>query len=73
MLTPDQRRELSGVALLGLGAILAVLLLIPGGGSVAGPLHDGFFTVLGVGAWLVAAGFGVTGGACCRATSGAAA
>jgi S-DNA-T family DNA segregation ATPase FtsK/SpoIIIE len=61
MLTPDQRRELSGVALLGLGAVLAVLLLIPGGGSVAGPVHDGFFTVLGVGAWLVAVGFAVTG------------
>ncbi len=61
LLTPDQRRELSGVAFLGFGAILAVLLLIPGGGSVAGPVHDGFFTVLGVGAWLVAAGFMVTG------------
>ena len=61
MLTADQRRELSGVALLGLGAVLAVLLLIPGGGSVAGPVHDGFFTALGVGAWLVAAGFAVTG------------
>jgi S-DNA-T family DNA segregation ATPase FtsK/SpoIIIE len=61
MLTPDQRRELSGVALLGLGAVLAVLLLIPGGGSVAGPVHDAFFTVLGLGAWLVAAGFAVTG------------
>jgi S-DNA-T family DNA segregation ATPase FtsK/SpoIIIE len=61
MLTADQRRELSGVALLGAGAVLAVLLLIPGGGTIAGPVHDGFFTVLGVGAWLVAVGFGVTG------------
>ena len=49
------------MALLGAGAVLAVLLLIPGGGTIAGPVHDGFFTVLGVGAWLVAAGFGVTG------------
>ena len=61
MLTADQRRELSGVALVGAGAVLAVLLLIPGGGSIAGPVHDGFFAALGVGAWLVAAGFGVTG------------
>ncbi|HWF57637.1 MAG TPA: DNA translocase FtsK 4TM domain-containing protein [Candidatus Dormibacteraeota bacterium] len=49
------------MALLGAGAVLAVLLFIPGGGSVAGPIHDGFFTVLGVGAWLIAAGLGVTG------------
>ncbi|HEY8675560.1 MAG TPA: DNA translocase FtsK [Candidatus Dormibacteraeota bacterium] len=61
MLTAAQRRELSGVALVGAGAVLAVLLLIPGGGSIAGPVHDGFFAALGVGAWLVAAGFGVTG------------
>jgi DNA segregation ATPase FtsK/SpoIIIE-like protein len=61
MLSNDQRRELSGVALVGAGAVLAVLLLIPGGGSIAGPLHDGLFRFLGVGAWLLAAGFGVTG------------
>jgi DNA segregation ATPase FtsK/SpoIIIE-like protein len=61
MLSNDQRRELSGVALVGAGAVLAVLLLIPGGGSIAGPIHDGLFTFLGVGAWLLAAGFGVTG------------
>jgi S-DNA-T family DNA segregation ATPase FtsK/SpoIIIE len=61
MLTPDQRRELSGVGLMGAGAVLAVLLVLPGGGSVAGPVHDGFFTVLGTGAWLVALGLAVTG------------
>jgi S-DNA-T family DNA segregation ATPase FtsK/SpoIIIE len=61
MLSNDQRRELSGVALVGAGAVLAVLLLIPGGGSIAGPIHDGLFRFLGVGAWLLAAGFGVTG------------
>jgi DNA segregation ATPase FtsK/SpoIIIE-like protein len=61
MLSNDQRRELSGVALVGAGAVLAVLLLIPGGGSIAGPIHDGLFRLLGVGAWLLAAGFGVTG------------
>jgi hypothetical protein len=61
LLTADQRRELSGVGLLGAGAVLAVVLLIPGGGSVAGPVHDAVFTALGVGAWLVAAGLAVTG------------
>ena len=61
ILTPDQRRELSGIGLLGAGAVLAVLLLLPGGGSLAGPVHDGFFSLLGVGAWLAAAALGVTG------------
>jgi DNA segregation ATPase FtsK/SpoIIIE, S-DNA-T family len=61
VLTPDQRRELSGVGLVGVGVVLAVLLLIPGGGSIAGPVHDRFFTALGAGAWLVAAGLMVTG------------
>jgi DNA segregation ATPase FtsK/SpoIIIE-like protein len=61
MLSNDQRRELSGVALVGAGAVLAVLLLIPGGGSIAGPVHDSLFRFLGVGAWLLGAGFGVTG------------
>jgi DNA segregation ATPase FtsK/SpoIIIE, S-DNA-T family len=61
LFTADQRRELSGVGLLGAGAVLAVVLLIPGGGSVAGPVRDAFFTALGVGAWLAAAGLGVTG------------
>jgi DNA segregation ATPase FtsK/SpoIIIE-like protein len=61
MLTPDQRRELSGVGFLGAGAVLAVLLLLPGGGSLAGPVHDGLFRFLGVGAWLMALGLAVTG------------
>ncbi|HEX4579612.1 MAG TPA: hypothetical protein VH498_06380, partial [Candidatus Dormibacteraeota bacterium] len=61
ILTPDQRRELSGVALVGVGVVLGVVLLIPGGGSIAGPVHDRFFTTLGAGAWLVAAGLVVTG------------
>ena len=61
ILTPEQRRELSGVGLVGLGVVLAVVLLIPGGGSVAGPVHDRFFIALGAGAWLVAAGLMVTG------------
>ncbi|MBJ7609698.1 MAG: DNA translocase FtsK [Candidatus Dormibacteraeota bacterium] len=62
ILTPDQRRELSGVALAGAGFVLAVVLLLPGGGSIAKPVHDGLLAVLGTGAWLVAAGLGVTGG-----------
>jgi hypothetical protein len=41
--------------------VLAVVLLIPGGGSVAGPVHDAVFSALGVGAWLVAVGLAVTG------------
>jgi DNA segregation ATPase FtsK/SpoIIIE-like protein len=41
--------------------VLAVLLILPGGGSIAGPVHDQFFTVLGAGAWLVAAALCVTG------------
>ncbi|HEY7927934.1 MAG TPA: DNA translocase FtsK 4TM domain-containing protein [Candidatus Dormibacteraeota bacterium] len=61
ILTPEQRRELSGVGLVGAGVVLGVLLLIPGGGSIAGPVHDRFFTTLGAGAWLVAAGLVVTG------------
>jgi DNA segregation ATPase FtsK/SpoIIIE, S-DNA-T family len=61
VLTPEQRRELSGVGLVGVGVVLAVVLLIPGGGSIAGPLHDRLFTSLGAGAWLVAAGLVVTG------------
>ncbi len=61
MLSADQRRELSGLGLLGAGVILAVLLVIPGGGSVAGPVHDDLLRALGVGAWLVAAGLCVTG------------
>ena len=49
------------MGLVGVGAVLAVLLLMPGGGSLAGPVHDAFFTALGIGAWLVAAGLVVTG------------
>ncbi|MHB8718179.1 MAG: DNA translocase FtsK [Candidatus Dormibacteria bacterium] len=61
LLTPDQHRELSGVALVGAGAVLGVLLLLPGGGSIAGPVHNALFAVLGGGAWLVAAALALTG------------
>ncbi|MFN2452325.1 MAG: DNA translocase FtsK 4TM domain-containing protein [Candidatus Dormibacteria bacterium] len=61
MLTPDQQREVSGVVALGLGLILGVVLALPGGGSIAAPLHDGLFNLLGAGAWLLAVGLIVTG------------
>src|SRR5438132_11920747 len=52
LLSGDQRRELSGVAVIGLGVIIAAILLIPGSGAAAGPVHNALFHVLGVGAWL---------------------
>ena len=55
LLTPDQRRELCGVAGIGVGVVLAAVLALPGGGSVAAPVHDSLFSWLGVGAWLIAA------------------
>jgi DNA segregation ATPase FtsK/SpoIIIE-like protein len=55
LLSPDQRRELCGVGGIGAGVVLAAVLALPGGGSVAAPLHDALFTWLGVGAWLLAA------------------
>ncbi len=61
LISADQRRELSGIGLVGLGLLLAVVLAIPGGGSIAGPVHDGLLGSLGVGAWVIAAGLIVTG------------
>ena len=61
LLSPDQRRELSGVALVGVGLLLAVVLAIPGGGSIARPVHDTLLGWLGVGAWMIAAGLVLTG------------
>ena len=61
LLSPDQRRELSGIALLGIGILLAVVLALPGGGSIAGPVHTALLGWLGIGAWLVAAGLLLTG------------
>ena len=62
LLSPDLKREISGVAAIGLGLIVAAVLLLPGGGAIAGPVHDALFTALGVGAWLTVAGLLVTGG-----------
>ena len=55
LLTPDQRRELCGVGGIGAGVVLAAVLALPGGGSIAAPAHDALFSWLGVGAWLIAA------------------
>ncbi len=47
------------------GLILAAVLLLPGGGAVAGPLHDGLFAAFGVGAWIGVAGLVLTGSRLC--------
>ena len=62
LLTSEQRREVTGVAAIGVGLILAAVLLLPGGGSVAGPVHDWLFAALGAGAWLGVLALLVTGG-----------
>jgi DNA translocase FtsK/SpoIIIE-like protein len=61
LLHRDLRRELTGIAAIGAGVILAAVLLLPGGGAVAGPIHDGLFAAFGVGAWIAAAGLVLTG------------
>ena len=65
LLNAEQKLELSGVAALGIGGVVAVILALPGGGAVARPLHDGLFAFLGVGAWLVAAGLMISGARLC--------
>jgi S-DNA-T family DNA segregation ATPase FtsK/SpoIIIE len=42
--------------------LLAVVLALPGGGSIARPVHDALLGALGIGAWLIAAGLVLTGG-----------
>ena len=61
LLTSDQRRELSGVSLVGLGLLLAVVLALPQGGSLAKPVHDAALGGLGIGAWLGAAALALIG------------
>ncbi len=61
LISADQRRELSGIGLVGLGLLLAVVLAIPGGGSIARPVQDALLGSLGIGAWVIAAGLIVTG------------
>ncbi len=49
------------MGLVGLGVLLAVVLALPGGGSIARPVHDALLGGLGIGAWLIAAGLVLTG------------
>jgi S-DNA-T family DNA segregation ATPase FtsK/SpoIIIE len=61
LLHRDLRRELTGIGAIGAGVILAAVLVLPGGGAVAGPVHDGLFGAFGVGAWIGVAGLILTG------------
>ncbi len=61
LLTADQRRELGGLCAIGLGVATAAVIALPGGGSLAGPVHDGLVRIFGVGSWLVALALMVTG------------
>jgi hypothetical protein len=65
LLHRDLRRELTGIGAIGAGVILGAVLILPGGGAVAGPVHDGLFTAFGVGAWLGVAGLILTGTRLC--------
>jgi S-DNA-T family DNA segregation ATPase FtsK/SpoIIIE len=65
LLHRDLRRELTGIGAIGAGVILAAVLILPGGGAVAGPVHDGLFGAFGVGAWIGVAGIVLTGARLC--------
>jgi hypothetical protein len=65
LLHRDLRRELTGIGAIGAGIILAAILLLPGGGAVAGPVHDGVFDAFGIGAWIGVAGLILTGARLC--------
>jgi len=65
LLHRDLRRELTGIGAIGAGVILAAVLILPGGGAVAGPVHDGLFGAFGVGAWIGVAGLVLTGTRLC--------
>lgn len=65
-LGPQQRRELSGVAAIGLGLVLLVVVTIPGAGTVAGPLRSWLLGFVGVGSWLFAVGLVILGFRRCR-------
>src|ERR1039457_4416869 len=61
----DLRRELTGIGAIGAGVILAAVLILPGGGAVAGPVHDSLFVAFGLGAWIGVAGLVLTGARLC--------
>ena len=65
LLHRDLRRELTGIGAIGAGVILAAVLILPGGGAVAGPVHDGLFGAFGIGAWIGVAGLVLTGARLC--------
>ncbi|MHB8490105.1 MAG: FtsK/SpoIIIE family DNA translocase [Candidatus Dormibacteria bacterium] len=65
LLHRDLRRELTGIGAIGAGVILAAVLILPGGGAVAGPVHDGLIGAFGIGAWIGVAGLLVTGARLC--------
>jgi len=65
LLHRDLRRELTGIGAIGAGLILAAVLVLPGGGAVAGPIHDGLFAAFGAGAWIGVAGLVLTGARLC--------
>ncbi|MFN2569459.1 MAG: DNA translocase FtsK [Candidatus Dormibacteria bacterium] len=65
LLTPEHRRELSGVATMGVGLVLGVALGLPGGGSIAAPVHDGLLGAFGAAAWLAAAALILVGARVC--------
>jgi hypothetical protein len=45
--------------------VLAVIITLPEGGSIARPVHDLAIGLLGIGAWFLAAGLAVTGARLC--------
>ncbi len=61
LLSLDLQRELIGVGAIGLGLVVGAVLLLPGTGSVARPVHDALYAFFGVGAWLAVGGLVVTG------------
>jgi S-DNA-T family DNA segregation ATPase FtsK/SpoIIIE len=61
LFSAELKRELIGVAAVGVALILAAVLFLPGTGTVARPVHDALYAVLGAGAWLGVLALGVTG------------